>query len=400
MMMSGEEEKDVQAPDSSAIEAPCSLADPGDGGGDNNNNGRGGECMAMVALSASEEETKIINSNNNEDGWEAARAWLMTLPRRRNVMNNEIEDWLHHNEHILSREITTMPRQHLYRYLIGQHKLIRRADQPQSPQQQKNIQNSGIGSSGGLKCRQISVNGGLMQRGELSSEHQYGHIDGLLRDSRNSDAVERNAVQKGDLDGGEALPRNNIPGFIDGTSSELKNSDNRIEQEHGNGTTAMALTILDSGNMLRHNSEDTEHFSSMGKDKALRRYELLSKLENQLLTLISNSKQQLGVSNLSTGGVSLPSQWSAERNGVQFLEGNDGAKGRTKRKSQYSIQSQLDLASHSTVGQARLRSSADAKLGRKRKAKDNLDISVYALARSEAHGAVMASNQGTPSPVP
>jgi hypothetical protein len=92
------------------------------------------------------------------------------------------------------------------------------------------------------------------------------------------------------------------------------------------------------------------------------------------------------VSNLPTGGVSLPSQWSAERNGVQFLEGNDEAEGRTKRKSRDSIQSQPDLASHSTVGQARLRSSADAKLGRKRKkAKDNLDISVYAWARSEVH---------------
>lgn len=472
MMMPGEENKDVQTPDSSAIEAPCPLADPGDGGGDNNNDGDG-ECMAMVAVSASEEEAKIINSNiKKDDGWEAARAWLMTLPRRRNVMHNEIEDWLHHNKHNLSREIVTMPRQHLYRYLVNQHKLIRRADQPHSPQQQtetaewlepptarfkrsdkwkpiyswlesldaqeivrtktigewltqntdvredleskhsryhlihyiqkchakilkkrekqKSIQNNGVGSSGGLMRGQISVNSGLMRRGELSTEHQHGHTDGLLKDSRNLDAVERNSVQKGDLDGGEALPGNNIPDFIDGTSSELKNSDNRVEQEHGNGSTSMALTILDSGNMLKNNSEDTENLSPMGKDEALRRYELLSELQNQLIALLSNSKQQLGVSNLSTGGVSLLSQWSAERSGVQFLEGNDDAEGRAKRKSRDSIQSQQDLASHSTTGQARLRSPADPKLGRKRKkAKDNLDISVYAWARSEAHADIL-----------
>lgn len=129
MMMSREENKDVQAPDSSAIEIPCPLAEPGDGGGDNNNDG-------AVVVSASQEEAKMINSNINKDGWEAARAWLMTLPRRRNVMHNEIEDWLHNNKHNLSREIITMPRQQLYRYFVNQHKLIRRADQPQSPQQQ------------------------------------------------------------------------------------------------------------------------------------------------------------------------------------------------------------------------------------------------------------------------
>lgn len=468
MMMSGEEEKDVQAPESSTIEAPCPPADPGDGGGGGgyNNNGAG-ECMAIVVALASEGETKIVTNINKEDGWEAARAWLMTLPRRRNVMHNEIEDWLHHNKHNLSREITTMPRQHLYRYLVSQHKLIRRADQPQSPQQQtetaewlepptarfkrsdkwkpiyswlesldaqeivrtktigdwltqnpdvredleskhsryhlihyiqkchakilkkkekqKNIQNSGVGSSGGLKRRHMSVNGGSMQR-DLSADHQYGHSDGLLKDSRNSDTVEKSVVQKGDLDGGEALPKNNIPGFIDGTSSELKNNYNRIEQEHGNGTLAMALTRLDSGDMLKHNSEDTDNLLPIGRDEAVRKYELLSELENRLITLLSNFKQQSGVSNLSTVGVSLPSQWSAERNGIQFLEGNDDAEGRTKRKSRDSIQSQQELASHSTVGQARLRSSADAKLGRKRKkAKDNSDISVYAWARSEAH---------------
>jgi len=280
-----------------------------------------------------------------------------------------------------------MPRQHLYRYLISQHKLIRRADQPQSPQQQKAIQNNGIGLSEDLKHRQMLVDGGLMQRGELSAELQHGHIDGFPRDSRNSD-TERNAVQKGDLDGGEALPRNNIPAFIDGTSNELKNSDIPLEQEHGNGTMPLALTMLDSGNMLKDISEDTENLAQMGKDEALRRYELLSKLENRLMTLISNSNQQLGVSNLSNGGVSLPSRWSSKRTGFQFLEGNDGAEGRTKRRLRDSIKSQQDLASHSIVGRAKLRSSADAELGRKRKkTTDNLDISVSRWVQSEPHGA-------------
>jgi len=98
----------------------------------------------------------------------------------------------------------------------------------------------------------------------------------------------------------------------------------------------------------------------------------LSELENRLITLIPNIRKQSGVSNLSTAGVSLPSQWSAERNGIQFSEGDDDAGRRTKRKSQDSIQSQQDLE--------------DAKLGqRRKKAKDNLDISVYACAPSEAH---------------
>ena len=63
------------------------------------------------------------------------------------------------------------------------------------------------------------VNGGLMQIGELTVEHQYGHINGLLRDNNNLDIVERSVVQNEDLDGGEALPINNIPGFTDCTLS-------------------------------------------------------------------------------------------------------------------------------------------------------------------------------------
>ena len=35
-------------------------------------------------------------------------------------------------------------------------------------------------------------------------------------------------------------------GFIDGTFSELKNYDNQMQQEHGNGTVSMELTWLNS----------------------------------------------------------------------------------------------------------------------------------------------------------
>ena len=83
----------------------------------------------------------------------------------------------------------------------------------------KNIQNNGVYFSGGLKHRHMSVNVGLVQIGKLLVEHQYGHIDGLLRDNKNSNIVERSLVQNEDLYGGEDLPKNNIPGFIDGTLS-------------------------------------------------------------------------------------------------------------------------------------------------------------------------------------
>ena len=42
---------------------------------------------------------------------------------------------------------------------------------------QKNIQNNGVDLSRDLKHSHMSVNGGLMQIGELLVEHIYGHID-------------------------------------------------------------------------------------------------------------------------------------------------------------------------------------------------------------------------------
>ena len=70
----------------------------------------------------------IYNDNKEKNGWEAARGWLWTLPRRRNVSFDEVEEWVKGNKEKLSREIVTMPRTHLFRFLVAQHKLMRRAE--------------------------------------------------------------------------------------------------------------------------------------------------------------------------------------------------------------------------------------------------------------------------------
>ena len=70
----------------------------------------------------------IFNDNKEKNGWETARAWLWTLPRRWNVSFEEVEEWVKGNKEKLSREIVTMPRTHLFRFLVAQHKLMRRAE--------------------------------------------------------------------------------------------------------------------------------------------------------------------------------------------------------------------------------------------------------------------------------
>ena len=71
----------------------------------------------------------IFDDDREKNGWNAARAWLWTLPRRRNVLLEEVEEWIRINEEKLSREIITMPRTQLFHLLVTQHKLIRRVEQ-------------------------------------------------------------------------------------------------------------------------------------------------------------------------------------------------------------------------------------------------------------------------------
>lgn len=59
--------------------------------------------------------------------WEPrARAWLSTLPRRRNVTTDEMDGWIDSN---LPDELKSHPRSQLYGRIISLHKLIRRSDQ-------------------------------------------------------------------------------------------------------------------------------------------------------------------------------------------------------------------------------------------------------------------------------
>ncbi|KAJ7532675.1 hypothetical protein O6H91_13G014300 [Diphasiastrum complanatum] len=93
------------------------------------------------AEAEAEAETLVVSGCENVEGrsvskmgWEAAQAWLMAIPRRRNVTRHEIDEWLQQNKSSLSNEVASVPRLHMYRYMEAQHKLIRRADQANDAQ--------------------------------------------------------------------------------------------------------------------------------------------------------------------------------------------------------------------------------------------------------------------------
>ncbi|KAH9299106.1 hypothetical protein KI387_030788, partial [Taxus chinensis] len=192
-------------------------------------------------------------------------------------------------------------------------------------------------------------------------------------------------IQKEELDDGEALPTSHLMGVADENPGELKNSVSFMEEELGSRTMVLALQAPDTAYVLKQHSEKTNDLSIMGRDEAQRRYELLSELQTRLITLIAKSKQQPFTPNVSSGGL--------------VAEGNDDTEGRIKRKVRDSGQSQSDSANYLVPGQARFRSSADAKLGRKRKkVKDSSDISVYAWAQCEV-SADVSSERGSNSSV-
>lgn len=124
-----EEHGEILGKDEGMLEAgsPMAKEEAMDGEEEHVGSEEGQKELAMVPFEAREMVGE--EDESAKDGWEAARAWLWSLPRRRNVMYKEFEDWLQANKHKLSREIITMPRAHLFRYLVSQHKLMRRAEQ-------------------------------------------------------------------------------------------------------------------------------------------------------------------------------------------------------------------------------------------------------------------------------
>lgn len=66
--------------------------------------------------------------------WETrARAWLSTLPKRRNVMMSDMEAWIDSPQVYLPDELKSLPRSQLYQRLLSIHKLMRRPNQVRRP---------------------------------------------------------------------------------------------------------------------------------------------------------------------------------------------------------------------------------------------------------------------------
>eukprot|EP00252_Welwitschia_mirabilis_P001771 TRINITY_DN11711_c0_g1_i2.p1 TRINITY_DN11711_c0_g1~~TRINITY_DN11711_c0_g1_i2.p1 ORF type:complete len:459 (-),score=86.61 TRINITY_DN11711_c0_g1_i2:147-1523(-) len=392
--------------------------------------------IAKAEVRPSSSETLISNESMETspnsiprvDGWEAARAWLMTLPRRRNVDQSEIEEWLQANKNTLSKEIVTMPRMHLYRYLVSQHKLIRKADQqPDCPQLKMDMSKwlepptarfkrsdkwkpiyswlESLNVHGVVKTKAIDewLSQNPEIKDELQSKHSRYHLIHYIQKCHTKilKKKERTFQTTGGPSGGSRKKQISVDkGSIErkkiATDKHPMNIDSQTESRklditvNRNDITSdgMPHNAENLSNDMEHGQTDLSNANGfistmkMGKDEAFKKYEILSELESRLTALISKYKQQLAVSDLSTTGQRL-----TERNGIQLLEINDDTEGRLRRRSRETSQSQLDLVNQTSAGQMRSRLSPEGKLGRKRKkAKDSFDISMYAWSRCEASG--------------
>lgn len=87
---------------------------------------KGAEIFGNGALL---QKAVVTDDDEGKKGWDAIRAWLWSLPRRRNVSSEEVDAWVESNkENVINREIISLPRADLFRFLVAQHKLMRKTD--------------------------------------------------------------------------------------------------------------------------------------------------------------------------------------------------------------------------------------------------------------------------------
>ncbi|GLJ47466.1 hypothetical protein SUGI_1001880 [Cryptomeria japonica] len=458
-----EEDKEAivqsETPSSPVLGSP-SLSSPGEQQQGNADGDRDEDGDASMV--AAEEGNNNNNININKvDGWEDARAWLMTLPRRRNVMRNEIEAWFQANKHTLSRDIVTMPRQHLYNYLINQHKLLRMADQAHSPQHQMETAEwlepptarfkrsdkwkpiySWLES---LDCEEIVRTKTIVEwlsqnpdvREELESKHSRYHMIHYVQKCHSKILKKREKqrnVQNNRMRG--QMPVNSYPiqrvdmateqkcYEADGLQTDSRKSDaaegnvvQKREPDDGEGVlTSHLIDFVDDNPIeLKNSGSCVEEEHEPGTMVLALQAPEMGNVPKQHsgdandLSVMGRDEAQRRyelLSELQSRLIILITKSKQQvftpnvSSGGLVSEGNDDTEGRTRRKLRDSGQSQSDLANHSISGQARFRSSVDGKLGRKRKKiRDSLDISVHAWAQCEVSEDV-SSDKGSNNSVP
>lgn len=304
--------------------------------------------------------------DEGKDGWDAARAWLWTLPRRRNVLYEEVEEWLQSNKDRLSREIVTMPRAHLFRFFVAQHKLMRRTDQmenlevlePPTARFRRSdkwkpvyawLESLNLGSVVGAKVIDAWLENNPALREELLGKHTRHHLfhyiqkchtniikkkkkevlNGPMRRTdekkKKKKKKTRKAPKPGGLtvDGSAMLSRPDATIFghnkavYEGTKLDISTfstmtSDGFMQlqrdaiQELRNIQLPTVADWKGIDSVLSHQNKKPA-LLVMDKAEARRRYEILSELQTQLLDQIVHTREQIKIA--SAQGNAYTSDW-------------------------------------------------------------------------------------------
>ncbi|ERN09947.1 hypothetical protein AMTR_s00013p00192790 [Amborella trichopoda] len=315
-------------------------------------------------------EILTLEKAQGEEEWEArARSWLSTLPKRRNVVLSEVEEWVSSNASVLPDHVLTMARSELYQRVLSLHKLIR---EPKLVTMNDPIK--------------VGPPQPLFQRTDhwrpIYTWLESWDTNEVVKPSDIVNWFSENPEVKNELYSRHS--KYHLMHYIQRLHAKLLRKQGKLQKviqpskrspikRMGNG--AAALAIVEPVNCSSNGLEDTG-CSLLGKDEALLRYELLSDLQNQLTRLLSKQKQ---VNDLKDASRQRPT-------GNNNCGNSDGVREEgSPRVKALAMSQPQDAGTVSSTGQSRLRSSSDTKQGRKRRrTKDYTGAVTLAWAYCEA----------------
>ncbi|MQL81716.1 hypothetical protein Taro_014179, partial [Colocasia esculenta] len=246
------------------------------------------------------------------EAWESgARSWLSSLPGSRCPASADMDAWLDSAQPPLPEELTPLSRPRLHQQIVSVHNSLfggSRQVQPPTP-------SGGAEGSGGDDGDRADGPRGRFQRAE-----HWNPVYSWLESLDTDEVVSANDVKDWFLANPEIKenlsrnsrfhcdpPHHNVPDFTRHRYLDLKSSEDNLPNDIGDATdaeqsvqmckTRTALRILSNG--LRARSQIPRKFSSripkgkdltlLKKNEAFLRYELLTDLQNQLVSVLSKS---------------------------------------------------------------------------------------------------------------
>ncbi|XP_024528267.1 uncharacterized protein LOC9632838 isoform X1 [Selaginella moellendorffii] len=250
-----------------------------------------------------------------EVDWSDAHEWLASLPKGRNVSEEEIDDWLVSNGEILGADILSVPREVVYENLKNQHKIIR-GDESQGDNPVPRFKQSDKWKPvwGWLESLDEDTPVGQKEIAEWLNQNPRVEFELESCQSRRNlvkyiqkcyyIVMKKKKKQRQELAREERRENSGKRGRTDPDLSYTEETPKKPTKHARTSRMEWSKPVSDTTGILAFPADDDEdnHLWTMDKEVVKRRYELLCQLQVKLRDLILKAREQRRAGNGSLDG--------------------------------------------------------------------------------------------------